>query len=109
MKLSKLGLLATMFGFSAMGSSLELSNPYQNLKPKHYSKGWRNSTPSPYFGQRSMIITAYTNKGEFKQMKLKNALKKDFPVSELGQVWAEKDGSVHFSEEFKSKLKNEKV
>ena len=56
-----------------------------------------------------MIVTAYTNKGEFKRMKLKNALKKNFPVSELGQVWAEKDGSVHFSEEFKSKLKNEKV
>ena len=65
----------------------QITNSNNNQKRRFNKRPyWKESTSSESFGQRSMIVTSYTNKGEFKQMKLKNALKKDFPVSELGQV-----------------------
>lgn len=60
---------------------------------------WRVSQFSENHGQQSRIITAYSNKKEFKRMKLKNAVKKGFPVVELGQVYADKAGVVHFPNE----------
>lgn len=99
------GLLgAMMTSMSGQSGNFEITSqkpksPISKNKPSR-KRGWCNSPPSEHFGRRSSIVTAYTNKDEFKQMKLKNALKKGFPVSELGQVYAEKDGSVHFSEEF---------
>lgn len=46
-----------------------------SVKPRNSDKRCRPSTPSPYFGERSKIVTAITPKG-FKKMKLKNAVKK---------------------------------
>lgn len=60
---------------------------------------WRKSQLSENHGQQSRIVTAYSSKKKFKKMKLKNAVKKGFPVVELGQVYADKGGVVHLQSE----------
>lgn len=54
------------------------SKPHKpTAKNKPSKNRWRRSEPSPYFGRRSKVVTAITNKGPQK-MKLKTALKKEF-------------------------------
>lgn len=79
-RLALIGVLAAMMSKTPSGKiQLQERSKPRRLKSKNKpSKAyWRTSPPSEYFGKRSMIVTAETPKGE-KQMKLKNALKKNF-------------------------------